>query len=178
MRACYKPGMPSVSLEPVRRVDAVELTRLNIESRARHEPWVQPFTTMDGFEEWFGTLFTGANIGFVARDLASGGIVGVTNLSQVFLKGFQSAYLSYYGMAAFAGRGFMTQAVRLTVEHAFGEIGLHRLEVNIQPGNTPSIALAKRAGFRKEGFSPRYLRIDGVWRDHERWALLADDSTN
>ncbi len=111
----------------------------------------------------------------MARDPASGGIVGVTNLSQIVLKGFQNAYLSYYGMAGFAGRGFMTEAVRLTVGHAFGEIGLHRLEANIQPGNLPSIALAKRAGFRKEGFSPRYLRIDGVWRDHERWALLADD---
>ena len=167
--------MPSVSLAPVRRVDAAELTRLNIESRAHHEPWVQPFTTLDGFEEWFGTLFTGANVGFVAREVASGGIVGVTNLSQIALKGFQNAYLSYYGMALSAGRGFMTEAVRLTVGHAFGEIGLHRLEANIQPGNMPSIALAIRAGFRKEGLSPRCLRIDGVWRDHERWALLADD---
>ena len=115
------------------------------------------------------------HVRLVARELASGGIVGVTNLSQTFLKGFQSAYLSYYGMAAFAGRGFMKEAVRLTADQAFGEVGLHRLEANSQPGNLPSIAFAKRAGFRKEGFSPRQLRIDGVWRDHERWALLADD---
>lgn len=178
MSACYKPWMPSISLAPVRRVDAAGLIQANIESRAYHEPWIQPFTTLDGFEEWFGTLFTSANVGFVARDLTSGGIVGVTNLSQIFLKGFQSAYLSYYGMAAFAGCSFMTEAVRLTVDHAFGEVGLHRLEANIQPGNMPSIALAKRAGFHKEGFSPRYLRISGVWRDHERWALLADGSAS
>ncbi len=76
---------------------------------------------------------------------------------------------------AFAGLGFMTEAVRLTVVHAFLEIGLHRLEANIQPGNLRSIAVVKRVGFRKEGFSPRYLQIDGVWRDHERWALLADE---
>jgi ribosomal-protein-alanine N-acetyltransferase len=130
---------------------------------------------MDGFQEWFGAQVTGANVGFVARDIASGDIAGVTNLSQVFLKGFQSAYLSYYGMAAFAGRGLMTEALRMTVVYAFAEIGLHRLEANIQPANRRSIALVERIGFRKEGFSPRYLKIDGVWCDHERWALLADE---
>lgn len=69
----------------------------------------------------------------------------------------------------------MSQAVELTVKYAFKELGLHRLEANIQPENVRSIALVKRLGFQKEGFSPRYLQIDGVWRDHERWALLADE---
>jgi ribosomal-protein-alanine N-acetyltransferase len=57
---------------------------------------------------------------------------------------------------------------------AFGELGLHRLEANIQPGNARSIALVRVLGFEKEGFSRRYLKIDGDWRDHERWALLSD----
>ncbi len=69
----------------------------------------------------------------------------------------------------------MTEAVRLAVAHAFDAGGLHRVEANIQPGNHASIALVKRLGFRKEGFSPKYLKIGGVWCDHERWALLADD---
>ena len=102
--------------------------------------------------------------------------MGVVNLMEIVANPFyQGAYLGYHGMAALAGRGLMTEAVRLASAHAFGALGLHRLEANIQPGNTRSIALVRRLGFRLEGFSPRYLRVDGEWRDHERWALLADE---
>lgn len=110
----------------------------------------------------------------IARHTERRAVVGVFNLSQIFRKGFQNAYLGFYGNAEFAGQGFMTEALRLTVSFAFSELQLHRLEANIQPENTRSIALVRRVGFRKEGFSPRYLRIGGQWRDHERWALLAD----
>ena len=65
----------------------------------------------------------------------------------------------------------MTQVIR----YAFDELGLHRLEANIQPGNEASIALARSVGFEYEGFSPRFLRINGEWCDHERWAVLAAD---
>jgi ribosomal-protein-alanine N-acetyltransferase len=68
----------------------------------------------------------------------------------------------------------MTEVVRLATHFAFDTLGLHRVEANIQPRNTSSIALVRRLGFIREGFSPRYLRIGGAWRDHERWALLAD----
>lgn len=167
--------MSSITLHAARRADAAELVQANLDSRDHHGPWTQPFTTLDGFQDWLGAQATDSNAGFIARDIACGRIVGVTNLSQIFLKGFQSAYLSYYGVAAFAGQGLMTEAVRMTVAYAFDEIGLHRLEANIQPTNQRSIALVRRVGFRKEGFSPRYLKVDGVWCDHERWALLADE---
>ena len=102
--------------------------------------------------------------------------MGVVNLSAIVAGMFQSAYLAYYGMVALAGHGLMTEVVQLATAHAFGVLGLHRLEANIQPGNSCSIALVKQLGFRLEGFSPRYLRIGGEWRDHERWALLADEA--
>ena len=69
----------------------------------------------------------------------------------------------------------MLEGLRAVIDSAFGELGLHRLEANIQPANDRSIALARRLGFTREGFSPRYLRVDGDWRDHERWAIRVED---
>jgi ribosomal-protein-alanine N-acetyltransferase len=68
----------------------------------------------------------------------------------------------------------MSEALQLVLARAFDEMELHRLEANIQPGNHRSIRLVQRAGFVREGFSERYLQIGGQWRDHERWALRAE----
>ena len=97
------------------------------------------------------------------------------SLSQIFRAGFQNAYLCYYVGAGYASHGYMTEALELLLNYAFRQLKLHRLEANIQPGNVASIALVKRAEFRKEGYSPRYLKISGRWQDHERWAILAED---
>ena len=167
--------MSNVTLAPVAPADAADLIRANIDSRAHHAPWIEPFTDQAGFDAWFAHAGTRAYVGLVARHTATGGIVGVANLSQIFRGGFQNAYLSYYSAVAHARTGLMTEVVGLAVRHAFVELGLHRLEANIQPGNLASIALVRRVGFHKEGFSPRYLRVGGAWRDHERWALLADE---
>ena len=67
----------------------------------------------------------------------------------------------------------MHAGLSAVVRHSFRVLRLHRLEANIQPGNRASIALAKSCGFIKEGYSPRYLKIGGRWRDHERWAIVA-----
>ena len=163
-----------VRIAPIMGLDGPELIRANLDSRALHAPWVEPFTDAAGFEAWFVPRQNERCVSLVARHVPSGGVVGVFNISEIVRGSFQSAYLGYYGMAALARRGLMTQALRLVVRHVFDEIGLHRLEANIQPDNLASIALVRRVGFKLEGFSPRYLRIGGVWRDHERWAVLAD----
>jgi [ribosomal protein S5]-alanine N-acetyltransferase len=103
-----------------------------------------------------------------------GTIVGVINLNEIVRATFQSAYLGYYAFYPHAGRGYMTEGLALVLRHAFRRLGLHRLEANLQPENRASRALVRRLGFRKEGFSPRYLKIGGRWRDHERWAIVRE----
>jgi [ribosomal protein S5]-alanine N-acetyltransferase len=164
----------SVDVQRVRRADAAALIAANGASVAYHAPWIKGFTDQAGFDAWFARGVVGPNISLIARERPSGALVGVVNLSEIVLGAFRSAYLSYWGYAAFGGRGLMTQALREAARFAFDEVGLHRVEANIQPGNVRSIALVRRAGFTQEGFSPNYLFIDGAWRDHERWALLAD----
>ena len=167
--------MSRISLKLIRSTDAVELIAAHEASRELHLPWVHPFTDMLGFQAYFDSLQDGQKVGLLAREHSSDEPVGVFNLSQIARGNFQSAYLGFYGLHGKVGRGLMTEALLATLRHAFGELGLHRLEANVQPGNTRSIALVARVGFRKEGFSPKYLSIDGAWRDHERWAILADE---
>jgi ribosomal-protein-alanine N-acetyltransferase len=164
-----------ITLRPTTRQDAPALIEANAANRAYHAPWAYPFTDEAGFDAWFAQILTGPNVSLLAREAGTGGIVGVVNISQIVAGAFQSAYLGYYGMAGFAGRGLMSEAVRQAAQHGFRQLGLHRLETNIQPGNAPSIALVRRLGFRREGFSPQYLKVGGEWRDHERWAAFESD---
>ena len=100
-------------------------------------------------------------------------IAGVINITQIVMGAFCSGYLGYYAFSGFERHGLMREGLVQVLRHAFGVLKLHRLEANIQPGNRASIALVKACGFVKEGYSPRYLKINGRWRDHERWAVLA-----
>ena len=167
--------MSRIELRRVRSGDAADLIAANQANQHYHRPWVASLTDQAGFDAWFARTLTGPNVGLLARErVGPPGWRGQHQRDR--RRRFLSAYLGYYGMSEFRGSGMMGEALRATVELAFGELGLHRLEANVQPANTASLALLRRAGFRKEGFSPRYLRIDGQWRDHERWALLADDA--
>ena len=102
-------------------------------------------------------------------------LLGRIEITRIARGNFQSAYLGYSILPAHRGRGYMTEALQLALRYAFRTLRLHRVEANVEPGNDPSIALVRRAGFTREGFSRRYLKHGGRWRDHERWALLAED---
>jgi len=114
-----------------------------------------------------------ANYAFLVCRRPDQAIVGVINLSNIVRGLFQSGYLGYYAFAGYQGRGYMKAGLGAVARHAFKVLKLHRLEANVQPGNKSSLALVRACGLRKEGFSPRYLKIGGRWKDHERWAMLA-----
>lgn len=107
--------------------------------------------------------------------MPNGELVGVININEIVRGSFGSGYLGYYAFVPHNGRGLMREGLRLVVNRAFGAYKLHRLEANIQPTNRPSIALVGSLGFRLEGYSPRYLKIAGRWRDHERWAITVEE---
>ena len=158
----------------VRRSDAEALIAANRENVDYHGGWERAFTDQEAFDRWFARGVTGSCVLLIAHECATGDVVGVINLNEIVLGALKSAYMGYWGYRRTGGRGLMTEAVRLAVRFAFEELGLHRVEANIQPNNAKSLALAQRAGFTKEGFSPRYLFLDGAWRDHERWTRLVD----
>ena len=155
--------------------DREEFVSLMRASRAFHRPWATAPTDTDRFAAYIADSLRPDFEAMLVCRLGDGAILGFFNLSQIVRRALQSAYLGYAVGKPYAGQGYMREGLDLVLRHAFTDLRLHRIEANIQPGNHASIALAKGAGFRREGFSPRYLKIGGRWRDHERWAILADD---
>jgi ribosomal-protein-alanine N-acetyltransferase len=159
---------------PVAR-DAEEFVALGRASRRMHRGLVSPPVEPEQFAAFLKRCRGEESACFLVCRVGDGRIVGSMSLTQIVRGNFRSAYLGYYAGEPYAGRGYMTEAIGLLLRHAFDSLKLHRVEANIQPGNVASLALVKRAGFVKEGYSRRYLKICGRWRDHERWAILVED---
>ena len=155
--------------------DGAEFLAVNRRSAKFNRGRASPPTTAKQFEAYMKRNAGADGACFLVCRVVDGAIMGSIALSQIFHGGFRSAYLGYQIGEEFAGRGYMSEAIELMLRHAFVNLKLHRIEANIQPDNLASIALVKRAGFVKEGYSRRYLKICGRWRDHERWAILVED---
>jgi ribosomal-protein-alanine N-acetyltransferase len=163
-----------VYLRKPRPKDSKEyIEKANI-SRKFLYPWIDIKTDKKSFSKYLSKL-NGNNKGFFICTNDDDFIAGVVNINEIVLGPFRSGYLGYYIFKSYEGKGYMTEGLKLVIDYAFSKLKLHRLEANIQPDNKDSIKLAKRLGFKKEGFSPRYLKIAGRWRDHERWAILRED---
>ena len=143
-------------------------------SRRLHHPWIRMPLTPEAYRDYVARNADDRREQRIVCRVEDGALVGFINVSEIIRGALSSAFLGYGGIAGFAGRGYMSEGMQLVLREAFTTLRLHRLEANIQPGNLPSIALAERAGFVREGFSERYLKIGGRWRDHERWAIRAE----
>ena len=150
-----------------------EFLALVKKSQSLHHPWVTAPDTPTKYRTYLKRMEPPSNYAFVVCRKHDRAVVGVINLTNVVRGLFRSGYLSYYAFAGYEGQGHMKEGLRAVIRHAFKVLKLHRLEANIQPANAASRALVVACGFKQEGLSPRYLKIGGRWRDHERWALLA-----
>lgn len=155
--------------------DLAEYAALRKKSARFYRGLVNPFKGRTQFAEEVRRSRSGEHFRFFICRHDDRRIAGSINLFLVTRGSLQSACISYLIGAPYARRGYATEALQLLLNFAFDDLKLHRVEANIQPGNQPSISLVKRAGFRLEGCSPRYLKICGRWRDHERWALLVEN---
>jgi RimJ/RimL family protein N-acetyltransferase len=140
------------------------------DSQSFHHPWVKAPQTSAEYQEYVERYQQSTHKSYLlcTEDKQ---IAGVFNISEIVRGNFQNAYLGFYVAKAFAGQGLMSRGMKILLERAENELGLHRIEANIQPQNEASIRLVQNSGFKKEGYSPSYLKVDGRWCDHERWAI-------
>jgi len=163
-----------VMLLPAARRDRADFVTAMRASADLHQPWISPPVDGEAFDAVLERA-RGESFEFMlVRRRSDGAIAGYFDLSQIIRGPLQSAFLGYGGVAALAGQGYMSEGLRLLLGEVFEELRLHRIEANIQPDNERSLALVRRAGFVREGFSERYLKIGGRWRDHERWAIRVE----
>jgi ribosomal-protein-alanine N-acetyltransferase len=166
--------LPRIRLERISLGREREFLAAVRRSRGLHRPWSSPPATPAAFRRHVAALSGPRCVGYFVLT-SDGALSGAVHVTEIVRGVFRSAYLGFHAFAPHHGRGHMTAGLAAVVVRAFRVHRLHRLEANIQPGNAASIALVKRLGFRREGYSPRYLKIRGRWRDHERWAITAEE---
>jgi ribosomal-protein-alanine N-acetyltransferase len=173
-----------VELHPLRYRDAAEWSRLRVANEdwlsrwePSHElPWAQRHTPA-AYRAMRRAVLRRARLGtslpFAVR--VEGRLAGQVTIDNIVRGALRAGYLGYWIDREVAGRGMASLAVALVCDHAFGTVGLHRVQADIRPENAPSRRLVERLGFQQEGLLRRYLDIDGDWRDHLAYALLAED---
>ncbi|WP_189114457.1 GNAT family N-acetyltransferase [Pilimelia terevasa] len=181
-------GADGVLLRPYQRADADAWVAL----RRRNEQWLTPWeptpprswadaNSAAGFrlvhtaQRRAGLRGDAMTFAVCLREDGGERLVGHLNLGNIVRRAFCSTFAGYWVDHRVAGRGVMPTALALAVDHAFGPGGLHRVEVNIRPENTASRRVVEKLGFREEAHHPRYLHIDGAWRDHVGYALTTED---
>jgi [ribosomal protein S5]-alanine N-acetyltransferase len=104
-----------------------------------------------------------------------GSFVGQVTVSNIVRGSAQFASIGYWVDEAYAGHGIIPRAVAMVIDHCFGPVELHRIEVAIRPENTSSLRVVEKLGINEVGFAPRFLHIDGEWRDHRLFAITKEE---
>jgi ribosomal-protein-alanine N-acetyltransferase len=173
-----------VGLRPVRLRDGSTWSRLRLRDEQYlrvWEPeaegtWAERFTPMAWPVLCSGLRATarrGQALPFVIT--LDGRFAGQLTLGNVVRGSLCSAWVGYWVESSAAGGGVATAAVALSVDHAFGPVGLHRIEATVRPENAASLRVLAKLGFRDEGLLRRYLEVDGAWRDHRLLAVTRDE---
>ena len=172
-----------VELRPLRRSDARAWRAVRSANIAWLTPWEATHPDADGaappptFGQMVRSFSREARAGRMLpfAVLLDGVLVGQLTVSGIAWGSLRSAHAGYWVDRRVAGRGVIPTALALAVDHCFFTVGLHRIEINIRPENAASLRVAHKLGFRPEGLRPRYLHIDGAWRDHASFALTVED---
>lgn len=164
----------TIQIREPQLADSTQFLKAVAQSIKLHHPWLYPPNNEKEFRDYlFKLQQPNSRSYFLINDASA--IAGVFNISEIVRGCFQSAYLGYYAFQGFNAKGLMSQGLKLVLNEVFTHLKLHRIEANIQPDNASSIHLVKANKFILEGFSKNYLQIEGVWKDHQRWALTYEE---
>lgn len=170
----------AVTLRPIRVRDAKTLENELMENRAWLRTWEatnpyapMSFDTRASIRSLLGHSRSGNGLPFVVE--YEGELAGQLNVSSITWGSLSSATIGYWVGQRFAGRSITPIAVALATDYCFSELGLHRMEICIRPENGPSLRVVEKLGFRYEGLRRRFIHINGDWRDHFAFALVAEE---
>jgi [ribosomal protein S5]-alanine N-acetyltransferase len=170
----YLYATERVTLRRLAAEDSREFTELVQASADFLGRWVRMPATADKFGEYIKRFDGELAECLLICNRECDAIVGAISISEIIRGPYHRATVGYNTFLPTARQGYMSEGFGLLFRFAFQDLGLHRLEADIQPDNIPSLRLAAKVGFRKEGFSPGFVRIDGKWMDHERWAITSE----
>ena len=169
-----------VTLRPIRARDAKPLERVLLENRAWLRQWEATYPgggsvidTRGSIRNLLAHARSGNGLPFIIE--FDGQLVGQLNVSSITFGSLSSASIGSWVSQEYAGRGITPTAVALATDHCFSVLRLHRMEICIRPENTPSLRVVEKLGFRYEGLRRRFIHINGDWRDHFAFALVAEE---
>jgi ribosomal-protein-alanine N-acetyltransferase len=155
----------------VRQANAVWLGRWDATAPSRTQAQPRSFSAM--VRQMRNEARAGRQLPFVVE--YADRLVGQVTVSNIVRGSAQFASIGYWIDEAYAGRGITPRAVALVIDHCFGPAGLHRIEVAIRPENLSSLRVVQKLGIKEVGFAPRFLHIDGAWRDHRLFAITREE---